>query len=157
VGESVYKTFVKASMLSRLILMCCLLGTVLGCGTESSVTSTFKSEITKESSVTSTFKSEITKNLQDPKSAEFDELKVKKVTLPTVAKCGSGANGYYVTSIVRAKNSFGGVVPSPHVGFFDESGNKLYIGCVDLDGLFRGMSSEDVDTLSDWFDKNEDW
>ncbi len=138
--ESVYKTFVKASMLSRLILMCCLLGTVLGCGTESSVTSTFKSEITK--------------NLKDPKSAEFDELKVKKVTLPTVAKCGSGANGYYVRSTVRAKNSFGGVVPSAHVGFFDESGNKLYIG--DLDDLFEGMSSEDLGTLSDWFGKNDD-
>ena len=84
-----------------------------------------------ETRIESFFREGVMQQLKNPSSAEFLGGSAKKVVLPNISNLGAGRSGYFVCALVRATNSFGGVVPQAFQGFFTDSGAALYVGTVE--------------------------
>ncbi len=81
-----------------------------------------------EHRVINRFKAAVKAQLKNPASASFEDTSIRLCPLPTCRRLNLPANGYVITSIVRATNSFGGIVPEKWVGFFDKNGDAFYVG-----------------------------
>lgn len=74
------------------------------------------------------FKVAVKSQLKNPASASFEETSIRFCPLPACRRLNLPANGYVITSVVRATNSFGGIVPEKWVGFFDKNGAEFFVG-----------------------------
>lgn len=101
-----------------------------------------------EDSVVTKFKETVKYRLKDPDSASFTELTATLVEFPNVRPITGTGKGYFVQAIVRATNSFGGVVPEAFLGFFTESGEVLFIGSLEL--WFKNKSIEELEVFAKW-------
>ena len=104
-----------------------------------------------EKQISRTFTNTVKQQLKNPSSAQFEGFSVRKVTLPNLPALGSGADGYYAVTKVRATNSYGGVVPQNFQGFFTATGSPLFVGTAN--DTPWGRTHQELDEAEKWMDR----